>query len=84
MDDMRRRGPATVPGRSCNATRKGKAQDVEEPGARRPAATSKSFVEKEGFLDLCPKTVFLFFYVCDFAIVNGGYHETIIGNATKN
>ena len=63
MDDMRSRGPATVPGRSCNATRKGKAQDVEEPGARRPAATSKSFVEKEGFLDLCPKTVFLFFYV---------------------
>ena len=85
MDDMRRRGPATVPGRSCNATRKGKAQDVEEPGARRPAATSKSFVEKEGFFGFMSKdSLLIFLCICDFAIVNGGYNETIIGNATKN
>ena len=50
MDDMRRRGPATVPGRTCKATREGKAQAVEEPGARRPAATKDgTFVDKEGF-----------------------------------
>ena len=59
---MRRRGPATVPERSCKATCKGKAQAVDEPGARRPAATlGISFVEKEGFFAVvCCNRVFLF------------------------
>ena len=63
-------------------------------GRRRPSKNrepgdlpqpSKSFVDKEGFFGFMSKdSLLIFLCICDFAIVNGGYHETIIGNATKN
>lgn len=48
---------------------------------------SKSFVDKEGFFGFMSKdSLLIFLCIFDFAIiiVNGGYHETTIGNATKN
>lgn len=59
---MQKRGPTTVPRRTYNATREGKAKHTmnREPGDL--PYTVKMSLRKEGFFGYITRRAFLFFY----------------------